>query len=76
MDPLHILGFTIAHLVMLFVAIGFVLPRFFHPFIPHDKRGQGRIGFAPNVSVTVTDLSHDQSAERPAFGNDKVAVKA
>lgn len=45
-DPLQIVGFAVAHLVMLFVAVGFVLPRFWDPFVPVEIRGRepGEVG--------------------------------
>lgn len=57
MDPLHIIGFTIANFTMVFVAIGFIFPRFYHPWVPVEKRGEGHIPFSPNVPTAVVDVS-------------------
>ncbi|PVI07961.1 putative sodium/chloride dependent neurotransmitter transporter [Periconia macrospinosa] len=57
MDPLQTIGFFIANLTMLFVAIGFTFPRFFHPWVPVEKRGEGHIPFSPNVPTAVVDVS-------------------
>ncbi|KAF2022390.1 SNF-domain-containing protein [Aaosphaeria arxii CBS 175.79] len=50
-DPLHIFAFSFAHFVMVIIAVGFVLPRWFDVFIPVARRGEGKIDYAPNVSV-------------------------
>ena len=63
MDPLHILDFAVAHMTMLFVAIGFIMSRFFHPFIPHGKRGKGHDGFVPNVPVAVVKVANARLAD-------------
>lgn len=42
-------------MTMLFVAIGWVLPRFYDPFVPVEKRGEGHLDFAPNEAVAVVD---------------------
>ncbi|KAJ9612196.1 hypothetical protein H2200_003793 [Cladophialophora chaetospira] len=63
-DPLHILGFTAAAFTMFFVAIGFVFPRYFVPFIPVEKRGQGHIPYSPDIAVAVIDVAEGQTPPR------------
>lgn len=54
-DPCHIVGFVIANLTMVFIAVGWLLPKFYDPFVPTEKRGEGHIDFAPNESVAVVE---------------------
>ncbi|CAI6338679.1 unnamed protein product [Periconia digitata] len=63
MDPLQIIGFFIANLTMVFVAVGLIFPRFFHPWIPVEKRGEGHIPFSPNVRTAVVDVSVGRTVE-------------
>jgi len=55
-DPCQIVGFTVANMTMAFVAIGFILPRFYDSFVPMEKRGEGHIDFAPNEAIAVVDM--------------------
>ena len=40
-DPLMIAGFILAHLGLLMVLLGFVMPRYYDAFIPPERRGEG-----------------------------------
>jgi hypothetical protein len=40
---------------MVFVAIGWLLPKFYDPFVPVEKRGEGHLEFAPNEAVAVVE---------------------
>ncbi|KAL4866530.1 hypothetical protein BDV12DRAFT_172748 [Aspergillus spectabilis] len=40
-DPLMITGFILAHLILLLILLGFVLPRYYDIFIPPDRIGEG-----------------------------------
>lgn len=62
-DPLQILWFSLGHLVMVFVAVGFIWPRYFNMFIPVEKRGEGHIPFKPNVAVAVVDVYSGRAIE-------------
>lgn len=59
-DPLHIFGFSVAHLVMVIIAAGFVVPRWFDIFIPATRRGEGNIPYAPNVTIGQGELAGNQ----------------
>jgi hypothetical protein len=50
-------------MTMAFVAIGFILPRFYDSFIPMEKRGEGRLDFAPNEAVAVVDTHRNRVTE-------------
>lgn len=51
MDPLHIFAFSVAHVVMSVVAVGFVLPRALDVFVPLEKRHDGSSTYAPQITV-------------------------
>lgn len=40
-DPLMITGFILAHLGLLMILLGFVMPRYYDAFIPPERRGEG-----------------------------------
>ena len=46
---------------MVFVAIGFSLPKFYDPFVPVEKRGEGHLGFAPNEAVAVVEAFQNRT---------------
>ncbi|KAF7544873.1 hypothetical protein G7Z17_g9619 [Cylindrodendrum hubeiense] len=48
-DPLHILGFVVAHICLLLISAGVLLPRWFDVLIPPKRRCEGKIVYAPNV---------------------------
>lgn len=48
---------------MLFVALGWVLPKFYDPFVPIEKRGRGHLDFAPNETIAVIDTHRDRVTE-------------
>lgn len=50
-DPVHIFAFSVAHVIMILITAGFVVPRWFDIFIPAKRRGEGAIGYAPGVTV-------------------------
>lgn len=41
---------------MVFVAVGWLLPKFYDPFVPGEKRWEGHIGFAPGEAVAVVEV--------------------
>lgn len=58
-DPLHIIGFTIAHFSLLMVGLGFIAPRWFDVFVPVQRRGEGDIATVPNLESGVVDALRD-----------------
>lgn len=67
-DPCQIVGFFVANMTMAFVAIGFLLPKFYDPFVPAEKRGEGHLGFAPNEAVAVVDTHRSRVTEDVVIG--------
>lgn len=67
MDPLHIFGFTVAHIVILVVGLGFLLPRALNVLIPAEKRrNDAGTTYAPQV--TILGLSAGEEAAETASG--------
>ena len=48
-DPPYIVGFILAHIVILTILIGFSLPRYLDVFIPPDRREDGMKDYGANV---------------------------
>jgi hypothetical protein len=53
---------------MAFVAIGFILPRFYDSFVPMEKRGEGHLDFAPNEAIAVVDTHRSRVVEDVVIG--------
>lgn len=64
-DPLMIVGFIVAHICLLVILLGFVMPRYYSVFIPPSRQGEGTEETIANepkgqdVVVAATDLSID-----------------
>ncbi|KLO92094.1 Uncharacterized protein LW93_7723 [Fusarium fujikuroi] len=54
-DPLYILGFIVAHLLLVWCVIGFVFPRWFNVFIVSERRDDWKQPYAPNVLRGTTE---------------------
>jgi hypothetical protein len=55
-DPCHIVGFVVANMTMLFIAVGWLMPKLYDdPFVPVEVRGRGHLDFAPNESIAVVE---------------------
>ncbi|EAU35443.1 conserved hypothetical protein [Aspergillus terreus NIH2624] len=50
-DPLHIFGFTIAHIIFVIVILGLVVPRLFEPILPPACRREPEPITIPNISM-------------------------
>ncbi|KAK1464917.1 Sodium:neurotransmitter symporter family protein, partial [Colletotrichum paranaense] len=50
-DPLHILGFAVGHVALILILAGFIVPRWFNVFIPVHRRNEGKMAYAPNVTI-------------------------
>ena len=62
-DPLHILGFGVAHICLLIIGGGLIIPRWFNVLIPPQRRGEGKIPYAPNVLLGLEESNQSDSAE-------------
>jgi len=62
-DPLHIVGFTVAHFVLIIITLGFILPRWYDVFIPFHRREDGDQPTLPNVTKGNLDGESDQTLE-------------
>ena len=52
-DPVHIFGFAVAHITILLIALGLIVPRFFNILVPYERREDGNKTFAPNVTLGI-----------------------
>lgn len=67
MDPLHIFAFAVAHVCMVLIALGFIIPRAFDVFVPPEKMYLGDSVYAPQVVVLGT-LSEGEAREAQITG--------
>jgi len=49
LDPLHICGFTFAHVALFFAVAGLIVPRAFDVFVQPDRRNESKITAAPQA---------------------------
>lgn len=54
-DPLHIVGFTLAHVSIGAILLSCVLPRWFDMLVPVDKRAEDGARTVPRLESTVVD---------------------
>lgn len=62
-DPLHIVGFTLAHFALVIITLGFILPRWYNVFIPLHRREDGNQPTVANVTKGEIEGERDQSLE-------------
>ncbi|KAH7222587.1 uncharacterized protein BKA55DRAFT_681043 [Fusarium redolens] len=69
-DPLYILGFIIAHLLLVWRVIGFVFPRWFNVFIIPERRDNWKQPYAPNVLRGTTEGEEATKADAGMSSGD------
>lgn len=62
-DPLHIAGFTLAHFVLVIIALGFIVPRWYAVFVPPSRRDEGKEKTTANISSFMLDAEEVRSQE-------------
>ncbi|KAJ3453179.1 hypothetical protein MRS44_018834 [Fusarium solani] len=62
-DPLHVFAFTVAHCVMLLIACGFVVPRWFDVFVPPEKMHHSKTFYAPHVALAPLEMRQSEVME-------------
>jgi len=62
-DPPYIFGFILAHIVILAVLFGLVVPRYLDVFVPPERRLDGQKPVAPNVQENVMDAQIMRNTE-------------
>ena len=72
-DPLQIFAFAIMHLVMVIIALGFILPRWFDVFIPVERRGEADVPTIPGVIVGEELAARDSNEKRTS--SEKEALR-
>jgi solute carrier family 6 GABA transporter-like protein 1 len=64
-DPLHIMGFGVAHIALILIFAGFMLPRWFNVMIPPQRRGEGKLDIGAGVlAETWMDQEQQDVAEQ------------
>jgi solute carrier family 6 (neurotransmitter transporter, GABA) member 1 len=84
-DPLHVFGFTCAHLAVFFTLWIYIWPRSLDVFVPAKRREEGVRAYAPQVlcgldDIRVTDgveagIDDSQSSDAEVKTEDKDAAK-
>lgn len=54
-DPLAIFGFSVAHLIIAVVLVGFIIPRTLNIFVPPERRDEGNRQYAPRTVLGKDD---------------------
>ncbi|KIW59961.1 hypothetical protein PV05_00218 [Exophiala xenobiotica] len=62
-DPMYIFGFIVAHFLLLCIALGFIVPKWFDVFIPRERRIEGELPSAPDVTRGSTEAESDHAME-------------
>jgi solute carrier family 6 GABA transporter-like protein 1 len=77
MDPLHIFGFTCAHIGFFLVVVGLVLPRAFDIFVRPEKRDEFKVAYAPQepMPTFVARIEGIERVEEGAPDSGEEAVK-
>ncbi|KAM0343577.1 hypothetical protein ACHAPU_008472 [Fusarium lateritium] len=65
-DPLHIFAFASACGVMMIVAVGFIVPRWFDVFVPPEKLHLSDTFYAPQVVMAPLEVHRDEVIEHTA----------
>jgi solute carrier family 6 GABA transporter-like protein 1 len=68
-ESCHIVGFIVANMTMLFIAVGWLMPKFYDPFVPVEVRGRGHLDFVPNESVAVAEAHSNRVDVDGVAGN-------
>ena len=83
-DPLQIFAFMVAHLIVLVVLVGFIIPKSLNVFVPPERRDEGNRQYAPmtvlgkddtNVVGGVAPGQEYEAGLPPAYDTDKAADK-
>lgn len=75
-NPMHIFGFTLAHLAVLCIVSTLVFPRWIDPLVPTERRNEGDRSYAPQVTLGVDDVRVASGVEvggaPPAYDDEKL----
>lgn len=72
-DPLYIVGFIVAHCLLLWIVIGFIFPRWYDIFIVHERRDDWKQPYAPNILRGTTD---GQEVDGRDIGSNDAAMSS
>lgn len=72
-DPLHIIGFALAHLSLVLIVLGIMVPKYFDVFIPPHRRDDGKFASVANEPLLAIDASlsdNDKTLEEGIEANE------
>ena len=69
-DPLHIFGFTCAHLVVFTVIFVYIVPRSMDILVPAKRREEGVRAYAPQVLCGLDDIRVSEGIEAGVSSQD------
>ena len=62
-DPLHVVGFILAHAAFALVVISFVMPRWFNTIVLPERRLEGDAPTVVNLESNIVDALADHNLE-------------
>ena len=62
-DPLYIVGFIVAHFLLVWIVVGWLVPSWFDVFVIPERRDDWKQPYAPNVLRETTDEDDAESSE-------------
>lgn len=81
-DPMYIVGIIAGHFLLILVAAGFIVPKWFNWFIPIERFDDGKLPYAPGIPRDAIEGeradnametgSNDMSPSSPASKEKKV----
>ncbi|KAI7554549.1 SNF-domain-containing protein [Hortaea werneckii] len=72
-DPLQIMAFIVAHMVVLMILVTYVMPKSLDILIPVDRRGEGNRTYAPQVLLGKEDSRISEGLEYSAHSGSEEA---
>lgn len=69
-DPVYIVGFIIAHIVIAAVLVAFVMPRWAAVIVPHERRNDGKKPVAPDMVLTLDNDVEDGRVVKTVVGDE------
>ena len=74
-DPLQIMAFIIAHMVVLMILLTYIMPRALNFMIPSDRQDEGQRAYAPQVLLGKEDDRVNEGVEYSGgYGSDEFAT--
>ncbi len=75
-DPLHIIGFTIAHVGIAAILLSYIVPRWFDSLVPARRREEAKAPTVPLLESTVVEVQRDDKMETGHQTSDEVGKES